>query len=190
MTDTTKPVAGSITPRMIRDAAGWSQSEDDLRDTLRLAADELERALAAASVDDEKYTETCPICDELFKLGDMCATDIELGQSHAECLEGCPTVDLETGEEIEGPITNYPYEPDPASTQARSALSEAPAPETHVAGLEAQLDAVWNAAVEQAAVIANDCVHLTPDPGAAIRVMLDGRAKLHQPATTEGSDNG
>lgn len=43
-----KHVAGRITPQMIRDTAGWSQSEDDLRDTLRRAADELERALAAA----------------------------------------------------------------------------------------------------------------------------------------------
>jgi hypothetical protein len=134
MTDTTKHVVGRITPQMIRGAAGWSQSEDDLRDTLGRALDELERALAAAPADDEEYTETCPICAEPFKLGDMCATDIELGQSHAECLEGCPTVDLETGEEIEGPITNYPYEPDPASTQARSALSEAPAPEGDLVG--------------------------------------------------------
>lgn len=58
-----------------------------------------------------------------------------------------------------------------------------PAPQTHIADLEAQLDAVWNAAVEKAAVIANDCINLTPDPGAAIRVMLNGRAKLHQPTT-------
>lgn len=41
------------------------------------------------------------------------------------------------------------------------------------------LDSVWNAAVEQAAAIANDCVHLTPDPGAAIKTMLNSRGKLH-----------
>lgn len=54
-----------------------------------------------------------------------------------------------------------------------------------VAGL---LDETWNAAVEQAAAIANDCVHLTPDPGAAIRTMVNGRTKLHPaaPAKQEG----
>lgn len=45
--------------------------------------------------------------------------------------------------------------------------------------VKALLDEVWNAAVEQAAAIANDCVHLTPDPGAAIKAMLNGRAKLY-----------
>ena len=64
----------------------------------------------------------------------------------------------------------------------RSALS---AQVQDVAGL---LDETWNAAVEQAAAIANDCVHLTPDPGAAIRTMLNGRSKLHPaaPAKQEG----
>jgi hypothetical protein len=64
----------------------------------------------------------------------------------------------------------------------RSALS---AQVQDVAGL---LDETWNAAVEQAAAIANDCVHLTPDPGAAIRTMLNGRTKLHHaaPAKQEG----
>lgn len=57
-----------------------------------------------------------------------------------------------------------------------------------VAGL---LDETWNAAVEQAAAIANDCVHLTPDPGTAIRTMLNGRTKLHPaaPAKQEGGTN-
>jgi hypothetical protein len=41
------------------------------------------------------------------------------------------------------------------------------------------LDDTWNAAVEHAATIADDCVHLRPDPGAAIRTILNGRAKLH-----------
>lgn len=86
--------------------------------THRYAA--LEAALTTAA--DEEYTETCGVCSEVFKLGDICATDIELGQSHAECLAGCPTVDLETGEEIDGPITHYPYEPDPESTQGRAVL--------------------------------------------------------------------
>ncbi len=56
-----------------------------------------------------------------------------------------------------------------------------------VAGL---LDETWNAAVEKAAAIANDCVHLTPDPGTAIRTMLNGRTKLHPaaPAKQEGGE--
>ncbi|CAH0339601.1 hypothetical protein [Rhizobium sp. CECT 9324] len=70
-------------------------------------------------------------------------------------------------------------------------IRRTPAPSPHVLGLEAIMDDVWNAAVEQAAVIAKDCVHLTPEPDAAIRVMLNGRAKLHPAsqaalATTEG----
>lgn len=51
----------------------------------------------------------CPICDVRFEADDRCATDIELGTCHATCLEGSPTVDLETGEPIDGPIETYPY---------------------------------------------------------------------------------
>ena len=54
----------------------------------------------------------CPVCEVPFKVGDMCSTDIELGRCHAECLEGSPTVDLETGEPVDGPIPTYPYEAD------------------------------------------------------------------------------
>jgi len=42
----------------------------------------------------------CPICDEPFEEDDNCATDIEMGTCHFECLDGCPVVDLETGEEV------------------------------------------------------------------------------------------
>lgn len=53
-----------------------------------------------------------------------------------------------------------------------------------VAGL---LDETWNKAVERAAEIANDCVHLTPDPGAAIRTMLNGRTTIPaSPASNHG----
>lgn len=54
--------------------------------------------------------ERCPVCLREFKSGDMSATDIELGTCHAECLEGCPVVDLETGQPSEWPITTYPYD--------------------------------------------------------------------------------
>ncbi len=64
----------------------------------------------------------------------------------------------------------------PAYEKLSAALS---AQVQDVAGL---LDETWNAAVEQDAAIANDCVHLTPDPGAAIRTMLNGRTKVHPAA--------
>jgi hypothetical protein len=54
--------------------------------------------------------DVCPICLIPFKTGDQCAIDIELGECHAACLEGSPTVDLETGEPVDGPIRTYPYE--------------------------------------------------------------------------------
>lgn len=53
--------------------------------------------------------EKCPICGEPFKADDICATDIELGTCHAECLEGSPVVDLDTGEEIEGEVHTYRF---------------------------------------------------------------------------------
>lgn len=59
----------------------------------------------------EPVTEThvCPICLEPFKPTDLCATDITEGVCHAACLEGCPTVDLDTGEPTDGPIDTYRY---------------------------------------------------------------------------------
>ncbi|URK88686.1 hypothetical protein LP421_17030 [Rhizobium sp. RCAM05350] len=53
--------------------------------------------------------ETCPICEAAFKPDDLCATDIELGVCHAQCLEGSPVVDLDTGEETGGTIDTYQY---------------------------------------------------------------------------------
>lgn len=58
----------------------------------------------------------CPICDVPFKDDDECASDIELGICHAACLEGSPTVDLQTGEPMDGPVDTYPYR-DPSPTQ-------------------------------------------------------------------------
>lgn len=53
--------------------------------------------------------DACPVCAVPFKPDDLCSTDIELGICHAECLKGCPTVDLETGEPVDGPIPTYRY---------------------------------------------------------------------------------
>jgi hypothetical protein len=55
-------------------------------------------------------THRCPICDEPFKPDDNCATDIELGTCHFDCLDGAPVVDLETGEEIaDDDMHSFPY---------------------------------------------------------------------------------
>lgn len=67
-----------------------------------------ERIRSAFSTADDDV-DKCPVCAEPFKPDDICASDIELGYCHAACLEGAPTVDLETGEIIDGPIPTYPY---------------------------------------------------------------------------------
>jgi hypothetical protein len=41
-----RPTEKHVTPEMLLDAAGWCQSEDELRDTLRQAAEALSAALA------------------------------------------------------------------------------------------------------------------------------------------------
>ncbi|HAU78085.1 MAG TPA: hypothetical protein DCW88_21990 [Agrobacterium sp.] len=51
----------------------------------------------------------CPICDVPFKADDVCATDIEEGTCHAECLAGSPVVDLNTGEPKTGPVDTFLY---------------------------------------------------------------------------------
>jgi hypothetical protein len=53
--------------------------------------------------------EKCPICSEVFKPEDICATDITEGCCHAECLAGSPVVDLETGELSDGPVSTYTW---------------------------------------------------------------------------------
>lgn len=58
---------------------------------------------------DHLHVDTCPICAEPLNDDDICATDIELGICHAACLDGSPTVDLETGEPTDGPIHTYRY---------------------------------------------------------------------------------
>lgn len=45
--------------------------------------------------------EVCPVCDKPIEVGQYCSLDYELGTCHAECLEGSPTVDLDTGEAAE-----------------------------------------------------------------------------------------
>lgn len=59
---------------------------------------------------DEADIDRCPICAVPFKADDICATDIELGICHAECLAGSPVVDLDTGDELPGAkVDTYRY---------------------------------------------------------------------------------
>jgi hypothetical protein len=51
----------------------------------------------------------CPICAERFKADDTCAMDIEIGPVHAECLDGCDVVDLDTGEPTDEPLSTFRY---------------------------------------------------------------------------------
>jgi hypothetical protein len=59
-------------------------------------------------------TDICPVCAEPLKVGDVCASDIEMGVCHAECLEGSPVVDLDTGDPVDGPVSTYIFEPNTA----------------------------------------------------------------------------
>lgn len=52
---------------------------------------------------------TCFICAGGFEPSDLCATDIEEGTCHAECLEGSPTVSLTTGQPTDGPMHTFVY---------------------------------------------------------------------------------
>jgi hypothetical protein len=62
--------------------------------------------------------DTCPICDEPLKPGDVCATDITEGTCHAACLEGSPVVDLETGKPLAGKADTFVYGEDDTGTGA------------------------------------------------------------------------
>ncbi|MDX0426317.1 hypothetical protein GOC88_26240 [Sinorhizobium medicae] len=68
-------------------------------------------------------TPRCPVCEEAFKPDDLCASDIELGPCHAECLEGSPIVDLNTGEPLpDAELHTYPaseiMDPSPQTREA------------------------------------------------------------------------
>jgi hypothetical protein len=66
--------------------------------------------------------DACPICAEPLNDDDICASDIEMGICHAACLEGSPTVDLETGEPVDGPMDTFRYgDTDPDTITATGA---------------------------------------------------------------------
>ncbi|QBJ13200.1 hypothetical protein EYD00_07235 [Agrobacterium sp. 33MFTa1.1] len=67
----------------------------------------------------------CPICDVPFKADDVCATDIDEGTCHAECLAGSPVVDLDTGEPKAGPVDTFLYS-DPVGSETASRPNSQP----------------------------------------------------------------
>jgi len=77
---------------MTRDNMGKTEFDTEARAAL---ADDMDR---------------CPICAVPFKADDVCADDITEGTCHAECLEGSPVVDLDTGDELpDGKADTYLY---------------------------------------------------------------------------------
>lgn len=58
---------------------------------------------------EEVEVDFCPVCTEPLRPNDICATDVEMGICHEQCLKGSPVVDVETGEPIDGPATTFRY---------------------------------------------------------------------------------
>lgn len=75
-----------------------------------LTVGDLRQARTALAALKSEEAHICPICAVAFKPDDICATDIDMGICHAACLEGSPTVNLDTGELSEGPISTYRYD--------------------------------------------------------------------------------
>ncbi len=90
----------------------WAPMDDpaeivhDLYNALEYAR---EKAAAAPAADAPPEADSCPVCDVPFKPDDLCAIDIEMGTCHAECLDGTPVVDLNTGEPSDGPVLTFRY---------------------------------------------------------------------------------
>ncbi len=84
--------AYSITPQMIRDTAGWEQLDEELRSTLRLAAEALEAS--EAELEGRKPSWRCFHCDEVFTTEH--AARLHFG--HTECRE--PACQIKAGAEM------------------------------------------------------------------------------------------
>ena len=78
-----------------------------------------------ASSEAPPEADSCPICAVPFKPDDVCAIDIEMGTCHAECLDGTPVVDLDTGEPSGGPVLTFRYGDEKTSSTLVPAHSEA-----------------------------------------------------------------
>ncbi|NTE68371.1 hypothetical protein G6M85_22510 [Agrobacterium tumefaciens] len=87
----------------------WAPMDDpaEIVHDLYNALEHAREKAATPALDPEVHC--CPICDVPFKPDDVCATDIEEGTCHAECLAGSPVVDLNTGEPKAGPVDTFLY---------------------------------------------------------------------------------
>lgn len=87
----------------------WAPMDDpaEIVHDLYNALEHAREKAATPALDPE--VDSCPICAVPFKLDDICATDIEEGTCHAECLAGTPVVDLNTGEPSSGPVDTFLY---------------------------------------------------------------------------------
>jgi hypothetical protein len=84
---------------------------------------------AMADEDCERHTckELCPVCANRLNPSDLCAVDIELGVCHFVCLEGTPTVDLETREPVDEKKSTFLYATlDPAPPAQNAAVEAEP----------------------------------------------------------------
>lgn len=87
----------------------WAPMDDpaEIVHDLHNALEHAREKAATPALDLEVHC--CPICDVPFNADDVCATDIEEGTCHAECLAGSPVVDLNTGEPKAGPVDTFLY---------------------------------------------------------------------------------
>ncbi|UYZ06182.1 hypothetical protein CFBP5507_07885 [Agrobacterium salinitolerans] len=87
----------------------WAPMDDpaEIVHDLYNALEHAREKAATPALDPE--VDCCPICDVPFKADDVCASDIEEGTCHAECLAGSPVVDLNTGEPKSGPVDTFLY---------------------------------------------------------------------------------
>ncbi|SOC43795.1 hypothetical protein SAMN05892877_111233 [Rhizobium subbaraonis] len=110
--------SGDFLSQLLRDHVEKGDPVDvgNLAMMLHQRGERITTSPASSGVEGEK----CPICAEVFKPTDLCASDIEMGTCHAACLEGSPVVDLDTGKPSDGPISTYRFDEGsrPASTPA------------------------------------------------------------------------
>ncbi|WP_259667103.1 hypothetical protein [Rhizobium lentis] len=115
--DASEPVTGEPNRRSLFDEiADVLAATQWLRDLIGDEFDQarFDRKLAGfrrwqAMLEEDAGLGHCDICAKPIHADDICSTDIELGICHAACLEGSPTVDLETGEPTAGKIDTYRY---------------------------------------------------------------------------------
>ncbi|PZR81157.1 MAG: hypothetical protein DI537_38575 [Stutzerimonas stutzeri] len=89
-----------------------------------------------ASSEAPPEADSCPVCAVPFKPDDVCAIDIEMGTCHAECLDGTPVVDLDTGEPSGGPVLMFRYGDEKSELASASPLQS-----------DALTDAIHDAAI-------------------------------------------